>query len=589
MIVRYVFFVLLLFLGCFFAHAQNASKDSVDFYIEQNELIKGLNYAKIKTDHYIKSKQFKKLKDISIKKSNIFTKLNENDKAIQIIYDAIIHIEKNKATIPISDLYIELGKKYSIVRDTTMSLKSYHKGMKLAREINDTIPLKNAYQNLFRLHVHNNLDSSYYYMKKKFALDKIHQSNAGLASSYNNHFVYYSKKNEYEKAKKYLDSCYSTSLKSNSIEMKISALSNLGYYYMVHKEDFKHGASYYHETLDKFENEMTDNELVDVYLNLSYAYENLKDYQQANVYMSIAYELKDKVINTNINDAIKKVETRYQIEKIENEFDQISKNMQEKQLRNKKIIIVFASLFAFSCVLFYFFYQNLQLKQRNKIREIDSEIQENIINASIDGQELERKKLADTLHDNISALLSSAGLHLSAYIANKEGEPAEEIRKARSLLKDAHDRVRDLSHELVPPVLAKLGIVYALQDLCEKNSNSAIQFHLITQLSTQKKYNTDFEIKIYFIVTELLNNTIKHSKASEVNLTLDENNNQLHVNVKDNGRGFDTTKSSGTDGYGLTQIKARIKGLNGKIQITSKNNEGTTVDIKVPIPSSTTV
>lgn len=577
---------MVLFLSCNFVLAQNATKDSIDYYIEHNELIKGLNYAKKKTDLYIKTKQFNKLKETSIKKSNIFTKLNENDKAIQIIYEAIIHIEKNKATIPISELYLELGRKYSIIRDTTMSLKSFHKGMKLAKEINDSILLKNAYQNLFRLHIYTNLDSSYYYLKKKFALDKIHKTNAGLASSYNNHFAYYSSKNQYETAKKYLDSCYTISMKGDSNELKISALSNLGYYYMVHEEDFKRGAAYYHETLDKFEKQMTDNELVDVYLNLTYAYENLKDYQQANIYLNIAYELKDKVINNNINDAVKKVETRYQIEKIENEYASIAKNAEERESRNKKIIIVFASLFAFSLILFYFFYQNLQLKQRNKIKEIDSEIQENIINASIDGQEFERKKLAETLHDNISALLSSAGLHLSAYIANKNEPPAEEIIKARSLLKDAHDRVRDLSHELVPPVLAKLGLVYALQDLCEKNSNSVIQFQFETSLSNQKKYNGDFEIKIYFIVAELLNNIIKHSNSAEGIVTLEEVKNQLHLTVKDYGNGFDATKSSTTDGFGLTQIKARIKGMNGKISIQSKQSEGTIIAIKVPVPEA---
>ncbi|MDP2161453.1 MAG: histidine kinase, partial [Flavobacterium sp.] len=471
---RLLIFIHFFLMSCVFASAQNATRDSIDYYTDKNELIKGLNYAKNKTDHYIATKQFNNLKKTSIKKANIYSKLNENDKAIKALYDVINHIEKNKSSVSTAELYVELGGKYSILRDTIMSFKSYHKGVDLSIKTKDTISLRNAYQNLFRLHVLSNLDSSYYYMKKKFALDKVIKSNEGLASSYNNHFAYYSLKDEYEKAKKYLDSCYETSLKTDNNSVKISSLSNLGYYYMVHKEDFKRGAEYYHEALNRFEKVMTDNELIEVHLNLAYAYENLNDHKRANMHLNTALELKDKVVNVNINDAVKKVETLYQIEKIENEYALIAKNAEERESRNKKIIIVFASLFAFSLILFYFFYQNLQLKQRNKIKEIDSEIQENIINASIDGQEIERKKLAETLHDNISALLSSAGLHLSAYIANKNEPPAEEIIKARSLLKDAHDRVRDLSHELVPPVLAKLGLVYALQDLCEKNSNSVI-------------------------------------------------------------------------------------------------------------------
>jgi tetratricopeptide (TPR) repeat protein len=231
---RLLIFIFFFFLCLVSASAQNATRDSIDYYTDKNELIKGLNYAKNKTDHYISTKQFNNLKKTSVKKANIYSKLNENDKAIKALYDAINHIEKNKSSVSTAELYVELGGKYSILRDTLMSFKSYHKGVALSLKSKDTISLKNAYQNLFRLHVLSNLDSSYYYMKKKFTLDKILKSNDGLASSYNNHFAYYSQKNEYEKAKKYLDSCYETSMKTSTNSIKISSLSNLGYYYMVY-------------------------------------------------------------------------------------------------------------------------------------------------------------------------------------------------------------------------------------------------------------------------------------------------------------------------------------------------------------------
>ncbi len=579
-------FLCFILFGSTSAIAQIKVKDSIAIYMAKNELIKALHYAKQKTTQYTQTKQFENLKQITIKKSKIYSKLNENDKSLQLIYKTIACLEKNKSSVSTAELHLELGGYYSILRDTAMSFKSFTKAMKLAQKTADETTLKNAYQNLFRLHTQNSLDSSYYYMKKKFVLDKKMKNDVGLASSYNNHFVYYTLKNQVETAKKYLDSSYQTSMRTHSNEIKISSLSNLGYYYMVHKEDFKRGASYYHETLDKFETEMTDNELINVYLNLAYAYENMEDYKSANHYLNTAQELKDKVINTNINDAVKKVETRYQIEKIEDEYAEKSKKLEDEQLLNRKIIIFFASLFGLSCILFYFFYQNLQLKQRNKIKEIDSAIQENIISASMDGQELERKKLAETLHDNISALLSSAGLHLSAFMANSGEQSTTEISKVRALLKEAHDRVRDLSHELVPPLLAKLGLVYALEDLCEKNSNSVMQFQLVSPLSSEKKFPDDFELRLYFIITELFNNIIKHSKASEAWLYMEETNNQLHIKVSDNGVGMDLNTLSSTDGFGLTQLKARIKALNGTIQITSNKQQGTEVTLQVPVPQT---
>ena len=140
-----------------------------------------------------------------------------------------------------------------------------------------------------------------------------------------------------------------------------------------------------------------------------------------------------------------------------------------------------------------------------------------------------------------------------------------------------------MSHELVPPVLAKLGLYHAIQDLCEKNSNSIIYFTFNYYGSNEKRYNEEFEIKVYFIITELINNILKHSKATIGNITLEERNNQLIINIEDNGNGFDSTKTQ-ADGFGLTQIKARVKSLKGRITISSKIDTGTLIYIKLQIP-----
>jgi signal transduction histidine kinase len=217
----------------------------------------------------------------------------------------------------------------------------------------------------------------------------------------------------------------------------------------------------------------------------------------------------------------------------------------------------------------------------NKLRELDTEIQHNIINASIDGQQMERKKISEVLHDNISALLSSAGLHLSAYMTNTEDNIPEEIIKSRKLLKEAHDNVRDLSHQLIPPVLAKLGLVVALQDVCEKNSNSTLSIDFENQIIKNIKYHQDFELKIYFMVSELINNILKHSQASKGTVIINDECGVFKLIVCDNGKGISTKKTSVSDGFGLSQIKSRIKGINGKIEIKSNPNEGTKIKIEV--------
>ncbi|WP_396153100.1 sensor histidine kinase [Flavobacterium sp.] len=578
------FFTTLFFLLFLVTISFSQSKvDSIDYYSEKKELIKAINYAKKKSDDFLAQKKYFDFCRISVRKSKLFGTLNDHEKALVTLYKALSISEKNKLKGN-AEIIEQIATRYSIIGDSSKAFKNYYRAKKIALIEKDTATVVYIYHNLFRLHTTKRIDSSYFYMKKKFQLDKKTNSISGLSISYNNHFVYYTLVDDYLMAKSYLDSSYNFAIKNNNKKLIISALSNYGYYYMQYQNDFKKGAETYEKIKTDYKDDLSTFDYVELYLNLVYAYEQLGDYKLANFYNTLAFESSQKLHNENIRDKIREIETKYNIDKVEDEYKEKSKLLEERQSRNKKIIFIFVALFGFSLVLFYFFYQNLQLKQRNKIRELDSEIQENIINASIDGQEIERKKLSEVLHDNISALLSSAGLHLSAYLVGQKGEIPEEIVKARSLLKEAHDQVRDLSHELVPPVLAKLGLYYAVQDLCEKNSNSIIQFTFNYFGSNQKRYNEEFEIKVYFIITELVNNILKHSKATSGYITLEEKNNQIIINVEDNGKGFDSSKTYSSDGFGLTQIKARVKNLKGKITINSKMNAGTLVYIKLHIP-----
>ncbi len=573
--------IVFFFVALFNSKAQN-NVDSLDFYLEKKELIKALNYAKKKSEQFLTQKKYKEFCKISVRKAKLYGRLNDHDKSLTTLYNAITVAEKYNINCK-SEIIEQIGTRYSILNDTIRSLKNYYKAKKIAFIEKDTATLIHVYHNLFRLHTEKNLDSSYYYLQKKFKLDKLTNSVSGLSFTYNNFFTYYSLRNDFEMAKKYMDTAYTTALKYKDKKSLNAVLSNYGYYYMVYENNFKKGAEMYLRILEEFKGDLTTIELKEIYLNLVYAYEQLGDYKRANYYSTLALEAIQKINNENLSDKIREIETKYAIDKVENEYKEKAKLLEDRQSRNKKIILIFIALFGFSLILFYFYFQNLQLKQRNKIKEIDSEIQENIINASIDGQELERKKLAEVLHDNISALLSSAGLHLSAYLVGQKDNIPEEIIKARSLLKDAHDKVRDLSHELIPPVLAKLGLYLAIQDLCEKNTNSIIQFTLHHNGSNLKRYHEDFELKVFYIVTELFNNILKHSDATNGEIFVEEKNNQMMIKIMDNGKGFDTSKSFENDGFGLTQIKARVKNLKGKIYIQSELNVGTTIKINLPI------
>lgn len=266
-----------------------------------------------------------------------------------------------------------------------------------------------------------------------------------------------------------------------------------------------------------------------------------------------------------------------------NTTGQLSKNEKAEKFRNKKIVSLSVILVIILCFLFYFFYQNNKLKQKIKRKDTKQKILLDVINSGIDTQEVERKKIASFLHDNINSLLSSAGLHLNAYTAQTNIK-SEEIQKAKSILEEAHDLLRDMSHDLVPSLLLRFGLIYALEDLCEKNSNSSIDFEFSSTIPTEKRYSEKFEMKLYFIVSELFNNIIKHSDANKALLALSEKRNQFTIVIHDDGKGFKTEKLNEAEGFGLNRIRARIKKYKGSISIISKRNEGTSIKIQIPLP-----
>ncbi|RTY95388.1 two-component sensor histidine kinase [Flavobacterium sp. GT3R68] len=550
-------------------------------YVEKNHYNKALLFANKTIASSLKNKNHQKYYDTSIAKSAIYFKLHENDKAFKVLFDALFIAEKQKLASYKIEILLKIAWSYSAVLENNDTARKYTSiGRKLA-VLNNDVNAQVSFDRLsFKIHSATNSDSAFYYLKALEKNIKKIKTNKLFCELQNNYFVYYTLVSKPYLAKKHLDSSYFYAKKLTKKELA-TAYGNLGYHYLTVEKNYKKGEQHYLKQLQLYPNDTTSNAVTDSYLNLSYAYEQLEDYKNANIYLNKYINGTEARYNQELNNNIKDIETKYSIEKVENQYKAKQQLLEDKQSKKTKIFFIFIAVLVLFIILFYFFYQNTKLKQKNKLQDIESHIQQNIINATIDGQENERKKIASVLHDNISALLSSAGLQLSAFVATHPN-PYEEISKTRSILKEAHDKVRGLSHELLPTLLAKFGLFYALQDLCEKNSNSLIKFEYVSKVPHSKRFQEDFEMKIYFIVTELLNNVLKHSKASKAKLFIHVPSNELIIQIEDNGIGFDD-KSISSEGFGLTQIRARISSMKGTLQINSKPESGTTITIKLPI------
>jgi two-component system NarL family sensor kinase len=446
--------------------------------------------------------------------------------------------------------------------------------------------------------VNNNLANVYFFHKKQYQKGIIHykksldysNNSSDKSKIYlrklNITWAYFEIKN-FNQGLHYLN--YINQFKQDGDESTKVALNMLNGVYNDHINNDTEANSYFlkaielgNESYEKFDLSIAHDKYA-AFLskkhNFEKAFEHLKLFNLISKQLTASTELqKTKLIGVNLEID----EYKREVDKIESQYKSKQKSLLTEQSRNRKVVSIMISLFIIGIILFYFFFQNNKLKQNNRLKDVQSKIQQNIINASIDGQESERKKIALFLHDNISALLSSAGMHLNVF--STQNEPiSEEILKTKFILEEAHDKVRDLSHELIPTLLARFGLFYALEDLCEKNSNSTILFEYSCTIPLKTRYHEKFEMRIYFIISELLNNVIKHSEASHAQVCLIEDNSNLIINVNDNGKGYKTNKFNIIEGFGLNQIRARIKNLKGEIEVKSIIDEGTSIRIEVPI------
>ena len=573
--------------------AQNKTKR--DIYI-QNKLIK--------IDSLIRVNQYEKALTLINNTQNTFSfksnskqKLNfeyryalilnetgEQERALEMILKGFESLKSK----PNSQLYVTysniLAKIFANSLNFDKAIYYNNIALKNAKSIKDTT---NTIRTLIRMgsfyYAKKDLDSAKIYFRKVIYYPITSESEKGIANAYNNLGVIASNQNNFDLAKNY---------GYRALEIKIRQNDTLGIAYsQVNIGNILHYQNNYEKAIDnyKYAIKNIDNDTSKASLNLksvilenlSESYFSLEDYKNAYDYIINAYEIKDKLNDEHLAENIAEVEAKFNLA-IEEKKTEEERN---KVLRTQILFYGLAFVTLTFFILIFIFYKNYRLRQQNRLEHVQNDMQTRIINATIDAKENERKNIAEILHDSVSALLSSANLHLQASKAQLNAKAPVEISKAQQIVSEASVKIRDLSHELISSVLLKFGLAFAINDLCEKYSNSELT--LISDDNGVKRYNQEFEIKIYHIIEELINNIIKHSKAKNASIILVErSSSKLIIQIIDDGIGFDVKKAFNKDGLGLSHIEARIKVMKGVFNINSKKGEGTSIFISTPIYKS---
>jgi len=240
------------------------------------------------------------------------------------------------------------------------------------------------------------------------------------------------------------------------------------------------------------------------------------------------------------------------------------------------VIIIFLALLCVIIVIFV-------IKSRNKIyskelekRDLKIQYQTETLQKIILAQETERKRIARDLHDDISSKLIAISLNLHLLKAEKTEESKKEniINNIIAINNKTIESSRQIAHHLYPPVLEKFGLMDALKELVlDFNNTNVISIQLSFELVFSKKV-TNMHLQIFRIIQELINNSIKHGKATAIDINFLSNNSVSSCVYSDNGIGFDSSQLEKTKGLGFSNIENRIQNINGTFNLISEINKG---------------
>ena len=308
--------------------------------------------------------------------------------------------------------------------------------------------------------------------------------------------------------------------------------------------------------------------------NDSYDVQNA--YEALNKIASIKHQDKEALYYLEKLDSIKEIVTSAENKKMVNELEvkyqtaqkDLKLKTQETEIAQKRNwIIGLLSLLLLTALATLLLSFQFKLKSRKK----EVLLQQQFTSQLIDQTELERSRIARDLHDGVNQELM-----LLKEMVNPN---VNSVLKIDSIIKE----IRDISHNLHPEMLDKIGLQKSLEMLCEQMMETNHLF-ISWEISYTAQLNKKVELQLFRIVQESIKNTLKHAAANAIKVSLFEVNNQLQLEIKDNGKGFDVAKilASGNS-FGLNSIIARSKSVEGIVSISSIPHQETLIKIILPI------
>lgn len=343
---------------------------------------------------------------------------------------------------------------------------------------------------------------------------------------------------------------------------------------------------------------MLNNENINFQDKVTYTREIALIYKELNDYPNALSNFEKYII---LNDSLNKLSYKNEIANLEAEFKNKENSIKIAQLKTQKdsaelkaqnnwlkfSFFGSTTLVLLILILFILLYQRKKnqlikeknLKDKQEIQMLKNQKELEVIQAMMDGEELERKRIARELHDGISSKLSALKIKLLRLETDRENYH-ENLEDINELLGTSITELRQVSYNLVPESLIKLGLEKALGDLCHLLHSESVKIEFQSFGFTEQEIPIPNQVNIYRIVQEMVNNALKHANCSEILVSCSQNGNNFYIAVEDNGVGYDVEKAKEKSGHGLKNLKNRVEMLSGIFNVES-SKAGTYYNIEL--------
>ena len=500
-------------------------------------------------------------------------------------------------------IYVQIASIYYAIAQYDKSLDFTLKAFNLSRVLVDSMEIAAGHNRIGDAYRRmGKRDSALIYLNKAIELRTILNDNLGLAKAYNNLGIYYIESDPMtlEAHIKALDAWKA------SLTFK-EAIADTAGMILTHLNLAKAGATpdrdtdqiMYHlnRALDLSKASNFNRGLRASYRDRAIFFAQLEMFQLAYSAQNEYVKFNQDVINEATQKKLAELEILYETQLREKEINLLSaeNSTQAQKLQKQRWMIgsgvAITALLLLSLVMLR---RNSTLKLLNLENEVKhaadlhqremqllKQKQDNqLISALVNGQEQERKRIAQDLHDGIGGLMTGIKLNLSTITNNLFDKSQHKLLdRTSNLVENAGKELRQIAHNLMPPAISRYGLDRALKSVLQKVNERNKTVNVTYQsFGLANGLPEETEIHLYRVIQELTNNAIKHSKAK--NILIDINvDDGIHLVVEDDGIGFDSSTLGLRDGVGLQSVDQRVAALGGELRLESKPGKGTSFDI----------